>query len=103
MLLSNLIPDRSSANRLPILVAVFLLPNVAMAESLCPSNYDDFLAKFEASREFQQDNLRYPLEYSFVDSHANPEPKTTHQLLSKSDVAARARSIYPLPRENRFP
>lgn len=84
-----------------VLIAAFFFPSLVMAENVCPSSFDEFLSRFERTREFQQENIIYPLKYSFIDSNANPEPKTVNKRLSKTDVAARKEPIYPSPRDQK--
>lgn len=78
-----------------------LLPSFALAQSGCSLTFEEFLNKFEADREFQQQNIIYPLKHSFVDPDAYPEPKIVSQPLSIADVKLRNRPIFPLGNHQR--
>jgi hypothetical protein len=80
-----------------VIVAIFLLSTSAFAEQSCPGSFGDFLQQVEGSREFQQNNITYPLQYSFVDSEAEPEPATVNQRLSSPEVTSLKEPIYPSP------
>jgi len=80
-----------------LIVALLLISTAAFAEQLGRDSFVAFLQQFEENREFQQNNITYPLPYSFVDSEAEPEPATVDQRLLKAEVIARKEPIYPTP------
>lgn len=73
-----------------------LLPSLVFAQAECPSSFQTFFTKFEVDRAFQQQNIRYPLKYSFVDMDASPEPQVVKKPRSKAAVAADKQAVYPL-------
>lgn len=79
-----------------IIGIIFLISTFA-CELSYGASFAEFLQQFEGNREFQQNNINYPLEYSFVDSEAEPEPATIHQRLSKLEVQTLKEPIYPSP------
>mgnify|MGYP001617731681 CR=1 FL=1 len=84
-----------------VFIAVLFFPSLVVAETACPSSFDEFLSNFETNREFKQKNIIYPLKHSFVDLAADPEPKIVDKPLSKSEVATRKRTIYPSPTDQK--
>lgn len=79
-----------------LLVLVFsLLPGLVIAQAVCPVSFEQFLFRFELDRTFQQQNILYPLRYSFIDLEASPEPRAVFKPLSKTEVATRNKPIYP--------
>lgn len=80
-----------------IISVIFLVTTFAFTELSYGASFAEFLQQFEANREFQQNNITYPLQYSFVDSEAEPEPATIHQRLSKLEVQTLKEPIYPSP------
>lgn len=80
-----------------LIVAVLFIFTSAFADQLDRGSFVEFLQQFEENREFQQNNITYPLPYSFVDSEAEPEPATVDQRLSKPEVAALKEPVYPSP------
>lgn len=72
-----------------------LLPSLVFAQAECPSSFQSFFAQFEVDRTFQQQNIRYPLKYSFVDMDASPEPQIVKSPRSKAAVAADKQPVYP--------
>ena len=78
-----------------IIGMIFLINILAFTELSYGASFAEFLQQFEVNREFQQNNINYPLQYSFVDSEAEPEPATIHQRLSKLEVQALKEPVYP--------
>lgn len=72
-----------------------IAPGLSTAAPRCISAFDDFLAKFEANRPFQQENIAFPLKHSFVDAGAEPEPKVIDKPLSKRGVAEHSAPVFP--------
>ncbi|MCK9531214.1 MAG: hypothetical protein M0R77_11750 [Gammaproteobacteria bacterium] len=72
-----------------------IAPGLSTAAPGCIQAFDGFLARFEANRAFQEENIIYPLKRSFVDAGADPEPKVVDKPLSKSDVKEGAAPVFP--------
>lgn len=67
-------------------IAVSLLPSIVLAIEPCSSDFDSFLLKFESEQVFQRQNTRFPLSATYLDSLAEPEPRTvTYKIQSVSD------------------
>ena len=72
--------------QLCVLVGFLLCSPIAYADPTCPNNFVTFIAQFENSPEFQSRNTRFPLDASYVDSSASPEPKTvSYNIKSPAD------------------
>ncbi len=57
------------------------------ADQTCPSNFQEFLIKFQNNDEFQNTQRRYPLTYSYVDELAEPEAKVIEVSVSFEQAA----------------
>lgn len=75
--------------------ALCVLPDLGIAGSPCPASFGTFLLQFEGDRAFQVENADYPLRYSTVDVDASPGPRVVERDLSRIDVEAVGRAIYP--------
>lgn len=80
-----------------VLIAAFALPGAVLAEETCPARFDQFLERFESDRVFQQERTTDPLQYTFLDYAAQPEPKEQRKRLSKAELAQRKDAIFPSP------
>lgn len=76
---------------------IFLISTLAFADLSYGASFAEFLQQFEENRKFQQNNITYPLQYSFIDSEAELEPATIHKRLSELEVLAPKEPIYPSP------
>ena len=47
----------------------------AYADEPCDPDFSAFLVKFEASREFQRQNTRFPLTATYLDDTTGDEPQ----------------------------
>lgn len=57
-----------------VLVASLGLSGVAAAEQ-CPADFDEFIAAFETSAEFQVAHWKRPVKYQYLEAGAEDEPK----------------------------
>lgn len=78
-----------------LLAATFLLPFASWATPSCPEAFPAFLAQFEQRMVFRLAHTRFPLLYSFVDSLAEPEPKTVVVQITRANVDEYPGAVFP--------
>ncbi len=78
-----------------------VVPNLGSGAPACPASFGDFLEQFENDRSFQVENTAYPLKHSTVDVDARPGPHVVEKDLSRLEVEAGGRGLYPSPAEQK--
>lgn len=76
-------------------LAALLIPLVAHAASACPSSFEEYLSTFQRDPFFQKEHRQYPLRYSFLDTDAEPEPRTVKRRLSAAQVEIKSGISFP--------
>lgn len=82
-----------------LILAIFFVPGVGLAETGCSTSFDVFLGSFERDRQFQEAHMAFPLRHSFIDMAADPEPAPVDAPLSRKDVVAGENPLFPSPSE----
>lgn len=78
-----------------------LIPGLGAAAPGCVTAFDDFLARFETDRSFQEENTVFPLKHSFINLETDPEPRRVAKALSKTETTERTDPIFPSPATQR--
>lgn len=71
------------------------LTTFAYADEPCAPNFSAFLVKFEASREFQRQNTRFPLTATYLDDTTGDEPQMITYTISGPSEAKYSRVLFP--------
>lgn len=80
-------------------LSLSLVSTFALAAKPCAADFEAFLVRFEAEPDFRQQNTRFPLTVSWVDSAARPEPKTVRDTIRSSADARYAKLQVPSAQE----
>lgn len=82
--------------RLPSICAALLLAApLAQAQTACPGDFTEFLARFEGNAAFQRSNTRFPLSAVRTDNNAVPEPKTEFYAIQDPGEPRYADAVFP--------
>lgn len=80
-----------------LIIVLLFVPQLACADSACPTRFTEFLAMFEQSIEVQTLNTRFPLRYSFINGNAEPEPKLIRVVIARANASKYPGIRYPSP------
>ena len=75
-------------------LVVMLVASPAAHASECPASFENFLARFEADREFQMRHVEFPLKLAYIDGAADPAPAPRERDITREEYVAKD-SFYP--------
>jgi hypothetical protein len=77
------------------IVMMLLVVAKSWAAKPCAKQFEHFLTRFEVDQQFQRSNTQFPLQATYVDSSAEPEPKTVAYTIINAADANYATVIFP--------
>jgi hypothetical protein len=77
-------------------LVIILLSGNAFGVTACEPSFTDFLKKFESSPGFQVEETLYPLDITYLDMMAEPEPAQVTDSLLKPQMLRRLAPIFPI-------
>lgn len=77
------------------LIPLLLFVNVFGTEA-CEQKFDEFLKKFESIQGFQIEETNYPLDVTYLDLMADPEPIQVRETILKDQMLRRTNPIFPI-------
>ena len=84
--------QRSWGAKQALTIVILLFLGSAHAGTACESDFEEFLKIFQV-KENQYSRIRFPLNHSYLDMAAEPEPQPVFELLSQKDL--KGWGIYP--------